>query len=565
MKNREIIKYYKEILLICKPFWKYGVYGGIFGLIFSIFNLPGPFLTKYVIDKILPSKNVTFLNIIVILMFFFILSKIISNFLNNLFLFLFRSKSTILLQAELFNHMEYLPMDFYKKYNTGECVSRILNDVSNLQGLIGDTILQIFKNIFTFLIGIGVLFFLNVKLAFISFFTLPFYLYFANFYSLEIRKISGELQQKYSYLYNLLFENIFSIPLIKAFCLEERQYKIVFNQLTSIFSTHLKLRKVSLLFSSIASFIGALGPLLILWIGVYEIIGGRLTLGSFVAFNSFLGYLYSSIEGMIGINTIIQTSFASSKRIFEILPLPREEKGNIKLKKLRGNIEYEKISFSYDGINFVFKDLSLYIKEKEKVLIIGKSGVGKTTLVNLLIKFYLPQKGEIYLDGLSIKKIDVFSLRKKLGVVFQVPFIFSGTIRDNLLIANPYASEKEIINALRIANIYEFIMSLPEKIDSDVGERGSLLSMGQKQKIAIARVILKKPDILILDEALSNVDKESEKLIFEAILKDFEDKTMICISHRYDNIINYVDKIFLFEDGKIKEIKKEVKSAVASI
>jgi ABC-type bacteriocin/lantibiotic exporter with double-glycine peptidase domain len=365
MKNREIIKYYKEILLICKPFWKYGVYGGIFGLIFSIFNLPGPFLTKYVIDKILPSKNVTFLNIIVILMFFFILSKIISNFLNNLFLFLFRSKSTILLQAELFNHMEYLPMDFYKKYNTGECVSRILNDVSNLQGLIGDTILQIFKNIFTFLIGIGVLFFLNVKLAFISFFTLPFYLYFANFYSLEIRKISGELQQKYSYLYNLLFENIFSIPLIKAFCLEERQYKIVFNQLTSIFSTHLKLRKVSLLFSS-----------------------------------------------------------ASSKRIFEILPLPREEKGNIKLKKLRGNIEYEKISFSYDGINFVFKDLSLYIKEKEKVLIIGKSGVGKTTLVNLLIKFYLPQKGEIYLNGLSIKKNRCFFFKKKIRCSISSSFYF---------------------------------------------------------------------------------------------------------------------------------------------
>jgi len=308
-----------------------------------------------------------------------------------------------------------------------------------------------------------------------------------------------------------------------------------------------------------------LGPLLILWIGGYEIMKNRLTLGSFVAFNSFLGYLYTSIEGLIGINTLIQSALVSYKRVLEILHLPREEKGNIRLKKLKGKINCEKISFSYDGINFVLKDLYLNIKEKEKVLIIGKSGAGKTTLVNLLIKFYLPQKGDVYFDGISIKNIDIFSLRKKIGVVFQTPFIFSGTIRDNLLIVNPYTSEKEIINALKIANIYDFIISLSKKIDTDVGERGLKLSMGQKQKLAIARIILKKPDILILDEALSNVDKEAERLILEAIFKNFEDKTIICISHRYDNIINYVDKIFLLEDGKIEEIKKEVETAIANI
>lgn len=562
---KKFIKNYKEVLFLCKSFWKYGIFAGIWGFIFSLANLPVPFLTKYVIDEIFPSKNVFFLNIIIIVMFFFILLKIISNFLNNLYLFLFKTNSTILLQAKLFEHMEYLPMEFYKKYNTGECISRILSDGSNLQGLIGDTILQFFKNIFTFLIVIVGLFFLNVKLAFISLFTLPFYIYFTNFYSLEIRKISKELQQKNSYLYNLLFENISFISLIKAFCLEQRQYKIIFNQLISIFSTYLNLKKISLLLLSIVSFISALGPLLILWIGGYEIMKNRLTLGSFVAFNSFLGYLYTSIEGLIGINTLIQSALVSYKRVLEILHLPREEKGNIRLKKLKGKINCEKISFSYDGINFVLKDLYLNIKEKEKVLIIGKSGAGKTTLVNLLIKFYLPQKGDVYFDGISIKNIDIFSLRKKIGVVFQTPFIFSGTIRDNLLIVNPYTSEKEIINALKIANIYDFIISLSKKIDTDVGERGLKLSMGQKQKLAIARIILKKPDILILDEALSNVDKEAERLILEAIFKNFEDKTIICISHRYDNIINYVDKIFLLEDGKIEEIKKEVETAIANI
>jgi len=561
---KEYIKHYKEILSLCKPFWKYGIYAGIFGLIFSLTTLPGPFFTKYAVDKVFPSKSINLLNIIIVAMLFFILLKIISNFLNNLFLFLFRSKSTILLQSKLFEHMEYLPMTFYNKYNTGECISRIVNDVHNLQGLIGDIILQFLKNIFTFLIGVGALFFLHWKLAFVSLFTFPFYLYFMNFYSSKIRKASGELQQKYSNLYTSLFENMSYIPLIKAFCLEQTQYKTIFQHLMSLFYTNLNLRKFSLLSFSIASFISALTPLLILWIGGYEIMHGKLTLGSFIAFNSFLGYLYSSLEGFVGINTIIQTSLASSKRIFEIFSLPQEGKGNIKLKKLSGNIHYEKISFSYDGINYVFKDLSLSIKSKEKVLIIGKSGAGKTTFINLLIKFYIPQEGKIYLDGVDITNLHTYSLRKKIGVAFQNPFIFSGTIRDNLLISNPYASEKEIMNALKIANIYDFVMSSPEKLDRNVGERGAKLSLGEKQRIGIARVILKNPDILVLDEALSNVDKETEELIYEAILKNFEDKVIICISHRYDNIINWVDKIFLLENGKMNPIKKEVYNVIKS-
>lgn len=557
MKIKQYIMWYKEFLILCKPFWKYGLYAGILSIFLSLISLPGPFLTKYAVDKVFPSKNIKLLNIIVLAILLLTIFRIISGFISNLSLFLFRTKLTIYLQIKLFKHMQNLDMKFHQNHNIGQRLSRLLNDSPRLQELMADVILDFLKNLLTFLVGIGALFSIHIKLALYSILLLPFYLYFISFFSPKIRKTSEKLQEEYSNIYHLFFENFYSIPLIKSFCLEKRQSIIAFERLMNTFSINLKLKKLSLFSSSIATFIGALGPFLLLYLGGMEIMRGNLTLGGFIAFNSFLGYIYGPAQSIMNINTSIQTSLASLKRVFEILKIPEEEKGRIKIKKIKGNILYEKINFSYNISDLLFKNLSFNIKECEKVLIMGKSGSGKTTLINVLLKFYTPQEGEIYIDGINLKNIDTYSLRKNIGVVFQTPFILSGTIKENLLIANPDANESQIMHALKIAELYDFVNSLPDKIDTEVGERGIKLSAGQGQRLVIARITLKNPDILIFDEATSHIDKETEKLIYEKILSHFEDRTIIFISHRIWSIINYVDRVFLLEDGRIKEINKE--------
>ncbi len=557
MKFKEYLKWYREFLFLSKTFWKHAIFAGILSILISLLSIPGPFLTKYAVDKIFPSKNINLLNIIVLAIFSLMVFKLISNFMSNLFLFLFRNKSTIFLQFKLFEHMQNLDMEFHQNYNTGERVSRLLNDTGRLQGLMVDIILTFLRNLLTFIVGTGALFFLNWKLALWSILLLPFYLYSINFFSPKIRQVSEKVQQEYSHLYHLFFENFYSIPFIKTFCLEKRQSQIVFEQLVKTFLVRLKSRKLSLISSSIASLIGALGPIIILWLGGREIMLGNLTLGGFIAFNSFLGYVYSPAQTIVGINDSIQTSLASLKRIFEILKLPQEEKGRIKLNKIKGNILFKEITFSYNSNSPLIKDLLCEIKQGEKILIMGKSGSGKTTLVNLLLKFYMPQKGMVFIDGVNLKDIETISLRKRIGVVFQNSFIFTGTIRENLLISDHSASEEKIIDILNIVKLDNLVMRLPKGIDTCIGERGLKISAGQAQRLSIARVILKNPDILIFDEATSCLDQPTEKLIYEKIVENFEDKTIIFISHKSWSIINYIDRVLLMENGRLIEIDKK--------
>ncbi len=557
MAIKEYLRLYYRFLLLCKPWWRYGVWAGVITLIIAGLQLPMPFLTKYAIDNIFPRKDFSMLNLVVIGLLILLIINTLSRFLNGLLLFLFRTKAIIYIQKRLFEHMEHLSMKFYNDRRIGELVSRVASDPNTLHGLMAETLLGFLRNLFTFLIGIGALFFLHPKLAFFSLLILPFFVYSLYFFSGRIRKKSKETRERIAHVFSSLFETLYSIPVIKSFCLETERLKKVEERLNAYFRSNLELFKLSAFSGSLASFIGGIAPLLILWLGGREIMTGHLTLGGFVAFNAFLGYLYGPVQTFMGLNTAVQTSFASLKRIFEILETPREDayykKRGLGVKKIQGHIKYENVTFSYDGEKPALHNISFEIKPKEKIALVGKTGAGKSTIVNLLLRFYEPQAGNIYIDGVNIKEINAYELRKRIGVVLQNTLVLSGTIKDNIKVGNPKASDDEVMEAVKMAGLYEFIRSLPKGLDTEIGERGVKLSGGERQKIAIARVILKNPDILIFDEATSEMDSTAESEIKRAMEKIWKDRTVIFIAHRLFSL-THAQRIIFLENGRILKI-----------
>jgi len=550
---------YRRLLFFCRPWWRYVLGASVLTLILAILQLPVPFFLKYAIDVIFPHHDYKLLNIFLLILLILLCIKVLFNYINNLILFLFRSKAICQIQYKLFEHMEYLNMTFYNNKQTGYLVSRLSSDTMNLQGLMADSLLTFTKNMLTFIIGVGALLFLHWKLALLALSIMPFFIYFTHTFSNKIRQYSTKVQEKSALVYNVFFETFYSIPIIKSFCLEQYQATRTRNKLQQSLKAMLNLRKTIILSTSISSFIGGLGPLLILWLGGQEIMNGHLSLGSFIAFNSFLGYLYSPVQNIIGLNTSIQTSLASLKRIFEIFDTPKENvylsnfKNPLELNTDIKSIVFKNVNFSYNGNKPVLSNISFAIQKNEKIAFVGKSGAGKTTLINLLLKFYLPQEGSIYINDVDIRKIELKSLRKQIGVVLQNPYIFSGSIKDNIVIGKPSASTSEIVEAVKIANLYDYIMSLPDRFNTQVGERGIKLSAGEQQRLAIARVILKDPPLIVFDEATCQIDSNVEKLIHESMKKILIGKTAIFIAHRLFSL-RQADKIIFIEDGKILKI-----------
>lgn len=280
---------------------------------------------------------------------------------------------------------------------------------------------------------------------------------------------------------------------------------------------------------------------------------GALSLGTLVAFNAFLGYMYGPAQRLMNLNNQVQTSLASLKRIFELFDLVPEEpisKISRVLMHPQGRIRFEKVTFSYNGSGLILKEIDLDVEKGQRIALVGRSGVGKTTLMNLLLRFYDPQEGTIYIDGTNIQELGFRNLREQIGIVAQEVFLFSGTVKENIRYSKLDASEQEIVTAAQLANAHDFILQLPRGYDTEIGERGVKLSGGQRQRLAIARTILKNPAILIFDEATSELDSESERLIQDALNNLLKNRTSFIIAHRLSTVRS-VDRIVVLNAGKI--------------
>jgi subfamily B ATP-binding cassette protein MsbA len=548
--EKKHLKYIKRFLAYFKPHWKYVGLAGIFMLINVLLQLPMPLFTRYIIDNVLPGKNTAILNWVVLALLGFMIIHGFSDLLNGYYLTIFRVKVLFNVQLKLFQHVQNLSIAYFKNTQTGYLTSRLSSDVSNLHGLLANTLLTFVKNVFTFIVGSIVIFIFHWKLALISLIVLPFFVYSIKYFSVRIRNKSHEFQERFARVFGTIQESLSAIELTKLFQLENRNAGKLVNRLKGYIKTSIKVNLLHNTSRFITAFIGGLGPLLVLWYGGREVIRGELTLGTLVAFSAFLGYLYGPVEGVVNLNTAVQSSLASLERIFElfdIAPRIRDPEMPKSLNQVVGMVEFKEVTFSYETNVIVLNKINLTAEPGKTIALVGKSGAGKTSLVNLIPRFYDPQIGAIFIDGIDIKDVRVRDLRKIIGVVPQEVFLFNGSIKENIRCGKLNAEDEEIYEAAKLANAHEFIERFPQGYDSIVGERGAKLSGGEKQRVAIARAILRNPAILILDEATSDLDSESEKLIQQALSRLLEDRTTFVIAHRFSTILN-ADKIVVLDN-----------------
>lgn len=512
-------------------------------------------LVKPVVDKIFYVKDIKLLIVLVVIIPFVYLLIGIFTYVKNYTNIQIANDVIRRLRLDVFGHLQHISIDYFiLKSSTGHTLARVTNDLNNVFNMISKTPSVLIADIATLIFLVFVLFYLSVKFALLSLLVLPLALYPVYFFTEKLRRYSKRLQREIAELYNNLQESISAIFVTQIFNQQEREIQKfkVFND--KVYTAIKKFARVDYLSSPVMEFIGALGVAVVILIGGKDVISGKWTPGSFFAFLATVLSFYQPLKRISEINPIIQQGLTSLERVLEIL----EQKSSVVEKttplqaSFRDEIEFKNVTFSYDRNIPVLQNINLKIKKGQKIAIVGPSGAGKSTILNLLLRFYDVQEGEILFDGINIKEFSLESLRKLFGVVVQETFLFNDTIWYNLTYGNPYATEQQVIEATKMADIYDFIMSLPQKFNTVVGERGYSLSGGERQRLAIARALLKDPEILLFDEPTSALDAESETVVLNAMKKLYSTKTIILITHRL-NLVTDFDHIYVFSEGKIVE------------
>ncbi len=460
------------------------------------------------------------------------------------------------LRVALFNHVQRLSHQFFVKRQTGAIVSRLVNDIAQAQHFVGSALTNVWMDGILLIVLLIILLKIHTTLTLIALALMPIFLFSLRLVGRRIRLASREVQQRVEVLSGGLQEKIAGVTIVKGFTRENEELNAFTSQANKLYSKVVRSLQYGTVNEMLVGLVILSTPTLVTWYGANEIIQNRLSIGELTQFLLYLNMFYGPIQRLSELNVVLANSLAAIERIFEyfeiqphVVELPNAQI----LRKVKGLIQFDAVCFEYEPGIPVIKNVSFEIKPGEKVAFVGPSGSGKSTLANLVPRFYDPQSGIIRLDGIDLKKIKLQSLREHIGIVNQDTIFFSGTVRENLLLANPNAIPSEIGQALKAANAYEFVDELSEGLWTELGERGVMLSGGQKQRWAIARAFLKNPKILILDEATSALDSRSEHLIQDALDELLKGRTSIIIAHRLSTVIN-ADKIVVLDRGQIVEI-----------
>lgn len=454
----------------------------------------------------------------------------------------------------VYKKMLWLPLTFFDNRRVGELTSRISSDVHTLQDTFTTTFAELIRQVLTLTIGIGVIFFFAPKLTVFMLLTFPVVIVLALFFGKAIRRFSRQVQDKLAEANVVVEESLQAISVVKSFTnewFEANRYRKVLNEVVGLALRSAKFRGLFISFVIFALFGGIVA---VVWYGATLVQSGEITIGDLLSFVLYTTFIGGSIAGLGDIYAQIQRSIGASERILEILDQQDEFNDATKPVKLQGNIAFDHVTFSYPSRAdyTVLHDLNFEIGAGQKVALVGQSGSGKSTIINLLLRLYPISQGAIKADGKDIADYGLTAFRQNVGIVPQEVLLFGGTIYENIAYGKPSATEAEIIDAAKKANAFDFISRFPEGMQTKVGERGVKLSGGQRQRIAIARAILKDPAILVLDEATSSLDAESEVLVQEALEKLMEGRTTIIIAHRLSTI-RKVDRIFVIKEGQLAE------------
>jgi subfamily B ATP-binding cassette protein MsbA len=512
-------------------------------------------LVQPVLDHIFLEKNLFWLKLLPFLVIVLYGVRGFFRFISSYTMNLIGVHVVMQLRNDMYSHIQTLPLTFFHERRTGELMSRISNDVSLMEGAVSNLLADLVRENLSIVALLVVLFWRDWQLAALSVLILPICVFFLYRIGDKLKNLSRRSQEKMADMNAILQETITGARIIKAFGMENyeaERYASENSRFFKIMSKSLKYLEVT---SPVMEFMGAFGLAAIVWIGGMRVVNGAVTPGEFFSFLAALFMLYAPIRKLSRCHNKIQQSLAAAQRAFEILDTesePVEETGKVAIAPIEREMALENIWFRYDRSDWIVKDVSLRVPKGKIVAIVGMSGVGKSTLVDLIPRFYEVAKGRITIDGVDIAEASIQSLRAQIGIVTQETFLFNDSVRNNICYGRQDATDADVEAAARAAFAHAFITHMPEGYSTFIGDRGVKLSGGERQRLAIARALIKDPPILILDEATSALDTESEKIVQKALNRLMENRTVFVIAHRFSTILN-ADIIIVLEGGELVE------------
>ncbi|HEG9771137.1 TPA: SAV1866 family putative multidrug efflux ABC transporter [Staphylococcus aureus] len=553
----------KRYLQFVKPY-KYRIFATIIVGIIK-FGIPMliPLLIKYAIDGVINNHALTtdekvhHLTIAIgIALFIFVIVRPPIEFIRQYLAQWTSNKILYDIRKKLYNHLQALSARFYANNQVGQVISRVINDVEQTKDFILTGLMNIWLDCITIIIALSIMFFLDVKLTLAALFIFPFYILTVYVFFGRLRKLTRERSQALAEVQGFLHERVQGISVVKSFAIEDNEAKNFDKKNTNFLTRALKHTRWNAYYFAAINTVTDIGPIIVIGVGAYLAISGSITVGTLAAFVGYLELLFGPLRRLVASFTTLTQSFASMDRVFQLIDEDYDIKNGVGAQPIeikQGRIDIDHVSFQYnDNEAPILKDINLSIEKGETVAFVGMSGGGKSTLINLIPRFYDVTSGQILIDGHNIKDFLTGSLRNQIGLVQQDNILFSDTVKENILLGRPTATDEEVVEAAKMANAHDFIMNLPQGYDTEVGERGVKLSGGQKQRLSIARIFLNNPPILILDEATSALDLESESIIQEALDVLSKDRTTLIVAHRLSTI-THADKIVVIENGHIVE------------
>jgi len=552
MTNRQILS---RLYPVVQPYVGKLVIAMIGMIIVAGLNAAQAYMVKHVVDDIFVNKDEFLLKVLPVALIVLFVLKGIFYFLYSYVLEWIGQCVIRDLRDRIYTHMHSLSLSFFYKHSTGSLTSRIINDVALLQGAVSNALIRILKDSVSVVGLLGVIFYMDWRLATLSFVFFPLAFIPIVYFGRRFRQVSTNYQETLGDTSGILHETISGARIVKAFCMEHYERMRFGRKIDAIFDILMKDNLYRSVSHPLMEIIGGLAMALIIWFGGYQVLKGMSTPGSFMAFLTALIMLYEPIKGVSKINSTIQTGMAAANRIFSLLDIRSdivEKVGASELPPFSNVIEFKDLVFSYNDEEPVLHNINLRVQKGEVLAVVGPSGSGKTTLSNLIPRFHDVQQGAVLIDGHDVRDVTLRSLRQQIAIVTQQTILFNDTVYSNIAYGREDCSQEEVIEAARAAYALDFINELPQGFATVIGESGARLSGGERQRVSIARAILKDTPILVLDEATSSLDTESERQVQRALENLMQHRTTIVIAHRLSTIKN-ADRIIVMKDGRIVE------------
>jgi len=538
------------------PYKTIAIVGFLLSLVLTVLNLAPAYVTRFIFDGVIGQRDLSGLKFAILALLLMALGRMVIGGVRGYMMEYLGGRVVLDMRVELFDHLQMLSMGFFGRKQTGQIMSRVTNDIMRLQYFVAEGLQQIILNLLTIPVISVMLFAADPKLAALTLIPVPFMALGTFWFGRMIHRVYEKVWRRYSGLSAVLADSIPGIRVVKSFAQEDRESRRFQGRSADLFTQEMEAVKLWVMFFPALGIMTSIGSLFIYGYGVkWNILYGQPTVGTLVMFTQLMWQFYMPVQALGEMNHRVQHALTAAERVFEVLdtkPEIADAPGSTKLDNTAGRVEFKHVTFSYEPGKPVLQDISFVAEAGQMVGLVGPSGAGKSTLVQLLSRFYEVDEGEVLVDGHSLREVSLRSLRQQIGVVLQEPFLFHGTVAENIAYGVPDAAPTDIVAAAKAANAHDFIVNLPHGYDTLVGERGQLLSGGERQRVSIARAVLKNPRILILDEATSSVDTETEMLIQQALDRLVSNRTTFAIAHRLSTL-RRSDRILVLEHGRIVE------------